>query len=256
MKQRAKHVKGVPLALASAFLLLCLGCAGDQANRQDLGAIAAARLALAEPLEAENRPPVIVEKPVPDPRIEAVQQSLTGLGLQFNKVADEASLAKVSATLTAKAVEDFKASLDVKLTNHQSATATALGLMLNEWKVEVTAQVRQEVRAEFEAQLEARNQQLAAWQATVSEQRQEIKAQRDAYVQQIQYTAEMRDKDIASYEAMVAGAREQGYVSTGLVSILALLIGRIVHRLSKTIVEVDHDDKQTKRLGDRPPPKP
>lgn len=240
--------------LACLLLLALAGCANKQTMGEgDLGRREPAPVheafarqfgdRLPPPRDVAPVPPASAGAPAPGAEIvelreevaassNQTQQSLDGLGLQVGKLSE-----------TFKLVEaELRAYFDVKLTNHQSATASALALMLNQWK----AEFRADFQATFDAELEARNQQLAALQATVSEQRNQISAARDAHVQQIQFTAEMRDTLIKSYDAHVAGARWAGYFSTTVVSILTGAIVAVVTRLSKTIVAVDNDE--TKRL--------
>lgn len=189
------------MRIAILALVLLAGCAGDQANRQDLGAIAASRVGLGVPVDTENRPPVIVEKPVPDPRIEAVQQSLTGLGLQFNKVADEASAVKATATATATAVADLKAKLEV--TAHAIATLTANANVDADVRVKLfeSLDLLRGAVASLEVQVKTQGAAMVGLQNTLNQVTHETRAGRDAYV--TQFTGEMERVLTKSFDATV-----------------------------------------------------
>jgi len=172
------------------LIVLVAGCAGDQGNRQqnrfgDLGHVATEGITL-----PPRRAPVIeneltradLDTAIDRTRSEfqasqnATSNSLTGVGANIGKLAEELTGLKAEVTTSFKAMFQASADLRVHLSNQVSAEA--------DLRASAVADLRAHVDAKFQALANAQAQAIAGFNNTLQSMQQNISAGRDSNVNQ------------------------------------------------------------------------
>ena len=164
------------------FMVFLAGCAGDHRNTQSV--------------QHGSTAPILPMPPIlPSPSVapadtiaseNAVQNSLTGLGVQVAKVAEKiqgfgGDLAHLQATANAEIRADLAAQIRAEMSVHLQAQA------------EANAQILSAINAQVQAQAGLRN--------SIDQTAQTVNAARDANVQTIQFTKEMQSVLEQSYKS-------------------------------------------------------
>jgi len=254
------------MKLLAPFLLLCLaGCVGEQRNAMPVQQGPALgntppRVDLEPRSEGELLARVEQLRSETQASNNANQQSLSGLGVQVAKVAENVRVTGAEIT------SNLKADL------HATATASAdlRASLAADLKAELRAEIRNEMRASLDAQahlnaaLTAKLEALTAGQMGLRNELQQtsqtITASGSAQVQTFQFTRDMADLMAKAFDSNVAALAAACGIVVSIVSILAggtVAIVRsmardnlaAIQKLGDVAIAVDTDPakKETKR---------